>query len=135
MLYFVVSEGGLGSFVVGFDKPGNPDGGQAFLEIDSPTLAGMGVEIQLRDEDEPDCTQRCSDDTACFVALLTAFPVPLHTALSCAPFATNDCYAWDSAAGAGNFSWCGSSLWVPTFAVHFPRVHVLFVPVQEMGIL
>ena len=58
LMYFVVSEGGSGSFVMALDKPGNPDGGTAYFEIDSPILANSTFNTEFRDDNRPDCAFR-----------------------------------------------------------------------------
>ena len=105
-MYFVVSEGGSGSFVMALDKPGNPDGGRTYLEIDSPTVGAQGVELQLRDDNKGDCTSTMAHVAYFRLTCLTVLPpLFLTSAPQCVP-GGRDCYAWDSTAGSGTFSWC-----------------------------
>jgi hypothetical protein len=50
-LYFVIDDEGAASFVINHDMPGNGDGGRAYMDITSDTLAGVqGISSQLRDD-------------------------------------------------------------------------------------
>ncbi|EGD73921.1 fibrillin 1 [Salpingoeca rosetta] len=79
LLYFVVDEDLRVSFVLVHDKPDDPTGGRVRLEINSPDLAGEGVQVLERD-DNTGFSPSCFD-------------------------ATNDCYHWDTDTGYGNFYW------------------------------
>ena len=68
------------SFVLVHDKAGDGSGGRIRLVIDSPDLAGKGVTVLQEDD-----------------------PVGLSSS-TCAA-ATNDCFYWDEATGAGDFFW------------------------------